>query len=162
MANNPTFETPLFMIELDRIGEELVAAFKQVLDEEDKVATGKTKGSIVAETGMQPLSVSVFGAEGIYSIEKGREAFEVLLEDDDPDLLEWMDARNIPRSAVGGITRAIYFNPLPGVPITGRVVDEKLDDILQRSKIMDSMALDAAAFIRNALDIAYQRSKIDK
>lgn len=154
-------DTPLFMIELDRIGDELVEAFKSVLAEQDKIATGKTEKSIRKETGLQPLSVSVFGAEGIYNIEKGREAFEVLLEDDDPDLLEWMDARNIPRDAVGGITRAIYFKPLPGIPITGIVVQERLDAILNRSKLMQSFATDAAAAIRRALEIAFQNSKIE-
>jgi len=154
-------ETPLFLIELDRIGEELVEAFRSVLAEQDKIATGKTEKSIRAETRMQPLSLSVFGSEGIYSIEKGREAFEVLLEDDDPDLLEWMDARNIPRSAVGGITRAIYFNELPAIPITGIVVKERLDAILNRSKLMQSFATDAAAYLRRALEIAFQNSKAD-
>ncbi len=154
------FETPLFQLELDRIGDELVKAFKEILAEEDKIATGKTEKSIRSEIVLTPATVSIFGAEGIYNIEKGREAFEVLLEDDDEDLLEWMDARSIPRSAVKNIAAAIYFNPLPAVPITGRVVAERLDAILQKSKLMESIATDAASFVRKALEIAYQNSKI--
>lgn len=160
------FETPIFTQELNRIADELVAAYRKVLEEQDKIATGKTAASIRAQTqpqpreiGTQPLSISVFGAEGIFMIEKGREAFEVLLEDDDPDLLEWMDARNIPRSAVRGIASSIYFNPLPPIPITGIVVEEKLDQILQRSNLAGSIAADAAAFLRRALQVAFQNSK---
>lgn len=156
--------TPLFQIELDRLGEELVKAFRDVLEDQDKVATGKTKQSIRAETDLMPLSISVFGSEGIYNIEKGREAFEVLLEDDDPDLLEWMDARNIPRSAVKSIAMSIYFNPLPPVPITGMVVKDKLDGILKKQspKILSAFSADVGDIIRQALTIAYQKSKIDQ
>lgn len=155
------FETPIFTQELNRIVDELVAAYRKVLEEQDKIATGKTAASIRAQTEAQPraLGVSVFGAEGMFMIEKGREAFEVLLEDDDPDLLEWMDARNIPRSAVRGIASSIYFNPLPPIPITGIVVEEKLDQILQRSNLAGSIAADAAAFLRRALQVAFQNSK---
>lgn len=153
------FQTPLFQLELDQIGMELVEAFKEVLSEQEKIATGKTEKSIRHETGMRPLSVSVFGGEGMYSIEKGREAFEVLLEDDDPDLLEWMDARGIPREVVSLIAASIYFNELPAIPITGMVVNERLDNILQRSKLMNAFATDAASFIRRALNIAFQNSK---
>ena len=155
--------TPLFQLELDRLGDELVAAFRDVLEEQDKVATGKTQKSIRAATDLIPLAVSIFGSEGIYNIEKGREAYEVLFEDDDPDLLEWMDARNIPRSAVRGIAMSIYFNPLPPVPITGIVVKEKLDRILnkQSPKILSAFSADVGDIIRQALSIAYQKSKIE-
>lgn len=152
-------QTPLFQLELDQIGRDLVEAFREVLSEQEKIATGKTEKSIRYETGLQPVSVSVFGGEGMYSIEKGREAFEVLLEDDDPDLLEWMDARQIPREVVSLIAASIYFNELPAIPITGMVVNERLDSILQRSKLMNAFATDAASFIRRALDIAFQNSK---
>jgi len=153
------FETPIFAQELNRIADELVAAYRQVLEAQDKIATGKTAASIRAQTEAQPLSVSVFGAEGMFMIEKGREAFEVLLEDDDPDLLEWMDARNIPRNAVRGIAASIYFNPLPPIPITGIVVEERLDQILQRANLAGSFAADAASFLRRALQVAFQNSK---
>lgn len=155
------FETPIFTQELNRIADALEAAFRKVLEEQDKIATGKTEKSIRAEVDIspQPLAISVFGAEGMYMIEKGREAFEVLLEDDDPDLLDWMDARNIPRSAVRGIAAAIYFNPLPPIPVTGIVVAEKLDEILQRSPLLSAFATDAAAYLRSALEVAFQNSK---
>jgi len=151
-------ETPLFAIEIDRIGEEIIKAYREVLAEQDKIATGKTEKSIRYQSDMQPISISIFGSEGIYSIEKGREAFEVLLEDNDPDLLEWMDARDIPRNVVSLIASSIYFNPLPPVPITGMVVDERLPMILQRSKLIEAFATDAASYIRKAMEVAYQNS----
>lgn len=149
----------LFETELERIAQEIVLAYKDVLAEQDKIATGKTEKSIRAQVDMSPYGVSIFGSEGMYMIEKGREAFEVLLEDDDPDLLEWMDARNIPREAVTAIAMSIYFNPLASVPITGTVVSERLDAILRQSKLTNAIATDAAQLLRNAFELAFQNSK---
>ena len=77
----------LFVAQLQEIADEIVLAYHKLLAEKDKIATGKTKKSIREEVDARELSISIFGAEGMKQIEEGREAYTVLLEDDDPDLL---------------------------------------------------------------------------
>lgn len=147
-----------------QIGNLTVEEYHDVLDDQNKVATGKTKESIEYEIRIKDkytVSVVILADKGLFHIEVGKKANTKLPVKKEGDvfvlvdeLQDWKDAI-VPDFNDYLLARTIAENPREGIPITQIVWDQIKEKI--SILLLDVVAKEKVAQIRGDILRLYPR-----